>query len=149
MTTTDQTLTLAESRAMRDKVFQTHPAPWRYVDDAAECDNGSSLDSIEDADGETVATSYNSGFYELWSFYEILTDEQKAHLGQGVFSVWRFNDSMSYTKINKHENFDIKFSSCLFNPYWECCNDEVWGTGETPYEALMDAKNNCVKLTVV
>lgn len=63
------------------KVFERHPAPWEYVPNAAYCPNGSSLSVIQDAKGEVVASSYNSGFHELWELYVILTPEQEKELG--------------------------------------------------------------------
>lgn len=68
---------------MYPKLFQRNPIPWIYKPDAAECGNGSSIDVIEDANGECVASSYwsTNGFKALWEMYNMLTPEQLIELG--------------------------------------------------------------------
>jgi hypothetical protein len=63
------------------KVFENHPAPWKYVANAAYGENGGNIHVIEDAAGDVVASSYNCGFNELWEMYLILTPEQEIALG--------------------------------------------------------------------
>lgn len=67
-------------------LFHAHPYPWAYKPNAATCGNGSRIDAIRDARGETVATDYwsASGFSALWRLYCSLTVDQLIRLGAGL-----------------------------------------------------------------
>jgi hypothetical protein len=68
---------------MRFQIFRTHPAPWTYKNSVA-TDGAFRVDAIVDRDGQYVATSgilEHGAFQALWEFYNILTPEQRAELG--------------------------------------------------------------------
>lgn len=60
------------------KLLCVHPPPWKYEKEAGECGNGSRIDAIVDAKGDTVLTNYGSSWTllaALWAWYETLTED--------------------------------------------------------------------------
>lgn len=55
-----------------------YPPPWKFVDEAGRCGNGSRIDAIVDANDNAVLTNYGSSWTLLrtiWQWYKTLTED--------------------------------------------------------------------------
>lgn len=82
-------------------LFQRHPLPWKWENEITSCGNGSAIHGIIDAKGECVSSTYNGAAYPLWEMYQVLTDEQKKELGDGIPACKEYNKN--FTKEDAKE----------------------------------------------
>jgi plasmid maintenance system antidote protein VapI len=92
---------------MKLKLFERHPLPWELRSDSATCPNGSSISVIKDAEGTSVASSYNMDLDVVWAMYGVLTDAQKEDLGHRPFNPdWVSPPGHTIKTLQEERGFD-------------------------------------------